>query len=105
MPVAECMARVDSDEFTQWQVLDREEPFDHLKWYLIQLTNLLANAHRDPDRTPEPWTFADHVLFNREEETEVEDEEAKRERVAASVRNVFGAINQVIQSNEARGGQ
>jgi hypothetical protein len=62
----EVMARVDSQEFTEWQAYDRLEPIGEgrLNLILAGLASMTANINRDREARPEPFEVEDFIPYH-----------------------------------------
>lgn len=85
--VRELQARMDSAEFTDWQVYDAIDPIGERRadMRMALLCQLIANIHRDPKRGA--YTLDDFLLF-REPAAPADPEE-----VEANLRLIFEPLS------------
>lgn len=63
MPVGVLLSQVSSREITEWEAFARIEPIGDSRGDLRMaiLDSLVANANRDPERHPDPFTVMDFL--------------------------------------------
>jgi len=88
--VAWGLQRISSHELAEWQAYAQVEPFGDeradLRAAIIACT--IANAHRDPEQHPEPFTPADFMPhFGLSNQTEAEAGQSIEQQMA--LLNVF----------------
>lgn len=62
MTVEEMLSRISSLELAEWMAYDRIEPIDKGDLHTAMLLTLTANANRDPEAQPEPFTVEQFFL-------------------------------------------
>lgn len=76
MTRAELVARMSPDEFLEWMVLERLEPFGEMADYLRTglLASVLANIHRSADTPPFDPTYFFPSIFEKEEKPQTPEQ-------------------------------
>jgi hypothetical protein len=85
MPVSELLARISSQELTEWMAYYELDPFgserDDLRSGIVSA--VIANVHRDPKKRSKPFEAADFMPY-------LEKPELSQEQIAAKVAAAFG---------------
>lgn len=83
------LARVDSDELTEWMAFDRLEPVGtaRIEQQLAVLSAMFANAHRDPKKTG-AFSAEDFLPRSPEERQEFD----QRRKLAEDLKAALGAL-------------